>query len=280
MLIRIPKPLQTIPNPPKQLYARGIDLQEIIKRPRVAIVGSRKPTAYGKAVTATLATELAGQGVVIVSGLAFGVDTIAHTAALKASGLTVAILPTGLGKVYPRSHQQLANQIASQGILLTEYPDDTTPFKGNFIARNRLISGLSDVTVITEAAEHSGSLHTAEFACKQGKRLLVVPGNITSSMSKGTNALLQTGRAAPVTSTEDVLSVLGVSITEVKPVKYSSSDPIEQKIIDLLHQGITENHALLERSKLEVQIFNQTLTTLELSGVIQRIDTGEWNISG
>lgn len=274
----LPRPLVAIPGAPKKLYVAG-SLTEVLARPRVAIVGSRKVTTYGKLVTAQFASELARAGVVIVSGLALGVDGIAHKAALEAGGITAAVLPTGLDKIYPSAHHELAKQIlAHSGALLSEYPEGTQGFKGNFIARNRLVSGLSDAVLITEAAEHSGTLHTAEFATKQGKPLLVIPGNITSLQSAGTNNLLKSGATA-VTGLADVLSILGISAADEKKTKPAGANSDEQLLIDLLWSGVTESAELLHKSGLDIQRLNQTLTMLEISGTIHSLGNGYWALS-
>jgi DNA processing protein len=273
----IPDILHAIPHPPEKLYITGVDTADITNRPRVAIVGARKVTPYGKNVTTKLAGELAAQGIVIVSGLALGVDTLAHTAALEAGGLTVAVLPTGLDNIYPRSHRQLAKRIEKQGILLTEYPPGTRSFPGNFVARNRLVSGLSDAVLIIEAAEKSGTLHTARFAIEQGRKVLAVPGNITSPMSAGTNQLIKAG-AIPATCTTDILDVLGILPGEKERKRPTSPEPNEQAILDLLYGGVTDGTALLLGSKLNPQIFSQTLTMLEISGSIKSLGNNQWTL--
>lgn len=159
----------------------GNDINELLKRPCVTIVGSRKISAYGKTVTSRLAGELASAGIVIISGLALGVDSLAHLAALEAGGLTIAVLPTGLDAVDKTSRRGLAERILQQGgALVSEYAEGSPVHLGNFVARNRLVAGFGDAVLITEAAERSGTLHTANFALEQGKPVLAVPGNITS----------------------------------------------------------------------------------------------------
>ncbi len=273
----VPPLLQTIPNPPKQLFTTGVEIGKILSYPRIAIVGSRKVSTYGKQVTKQLAYELAKQGIVIISGLAYGVDMIAHTAALDAGGLTVAVLPTGLDKIYPAAHRQLATRIQAHGMLVTEYPNGTKSFKGNFIARNRLVSGLSDAVLITEAAENSGTLHTARFAIEQGKKLLAVPGNITSPTSAGTNQLIKTG-AIVVTCANDVLNALGITTTPQKKTKPTSTDPHEQTILDLLFDGVTDGNTLLQASGLSLQAFHHAMTMLEISGTIQPLGNDQWKL--
>lgn len=277
-LKHIPPILRRIPSPPKQLFHAGADLNELLKRPRVAIVGSRNVTPYGRQVTLKLAGELAEQGVVIVSGLALGVDGLAHQAALEANGLTIAVLPGPLEIIAPSAHNQLAEQIIEQGgALLSEYAADEFPAKQNFIARNRLVSGLADALLITEAAEKSGSLHTARFALEQGKDVLAVPGNITSATSIGANNLLRAG-AVPITCYRDVLEVLGLADHATPAAEVRGRNAHEQTVLDLLLTGLSDGNELLIASKLKVQEFNQVLTMLELGGKIRSLGANQWAI--
>lgn len=274
----VPEKLRNIPGPPKQLFVMGNDVNELLQRPCVTVVGSRKVSAYGKAVTSGLAGELAKAGLVIISGLAIGVDSLAHKAALDAGGLTIAVLPSGLDKIYPSGHYSLAMQILQQGgALITEYPDGEIAFKDHFIARNRLASGLGDALLVTEAAERSGTLHTANFALEQGKPVLAVPGNITSPTSAGTNNLIKTG-ATPVTSAQDVFIALGLELTNNKREAPRASNPNEQILLDLLFSGISDGTELLENSELEVSLFNQTLTMLEIRGQIRPLGNNRWTL--
>ena len=273
---QLPSRLATIASPPKVLYVEG-DLQGILQSPSVAIVGSRKVSAYGREITKRLATELAEQGITIISGLAFGVDSIAHQAALDAGGRTIAVLPSPLESIYPASHRQLARHIVEQGgALVTEYPAGTESFKGNFVARNRIIAGLADATLVTEAALKSGSLHTARFALNAGRDVLAVPGNITSPTSEGTNNLIKRG-ATPVTSTSDVLFTLGIDHSTTKTAPTGSNEA-EQAIIDLLAQGVSEGAALQIKSSLTIEQFNQHLTMLEITGKIRSLGANRWSL--
>ncbi len=272
----VPEKLRNIPNPPKSLFVVGNNVNELLKRPCVTVVGSRKVSAYGKAVTLGLTGELAKAGIVIISGLALGVDSLAHKAALDAGGLTIAVLPTGVDCIYPSGHRDLAMQILQQGgALLSEYPNDTPPMRHQFIERNRIASGLGDALLITEAAEKSGTLHTANFALEQGKPVLAVPGNITSPTSAGTNNLIKTG-ATPVTSAQDVFYALGLEITPAKREAPRSSNPHEQAVLDLLFAGVSDGTDLLLQSDIEVSIFNQTLTMLEIRGHIRPLGNNRW----
>lgn len=275
---RFPESLRHIPSAPKELYVAGENLSELLKRPRVAVVGSRKISPYGKTVTARLAGDLAKQGIVIVSGLAFGVDAAAHQAALEAGGSAIAVLPTPLSKIYPASNHRLAEDILKRGgALVSEYAADSEVFKTNFVARNRLIAGLSDAVLITEAALKSGSLHTARFALEQGKEVLAVPGPITSETSEGANNLIKAG-AHPVTSYEDVLHVLGLTDkTEHKTAKGSTE--AEQTLLDLIASGVSDGEKLQRQSSLDISAFNQTLTMLEITGKVRSLGANQWTTS-
>lgn len=271
----IPEKLRHIPQPPRELFVQGGNLEELLARPCVTIVGSRKVSAYGRAVTVQMATDLARAGVTVVSGLAIGVDSIAHQAALEAGGLAIAVLPCGLDRVYPARHYYLAKQIVGRGgALVTEYKANTPIYPLNFIARNRLASGLGDVLLITEAAQKSGSLHTAHFAMEQGKDVLVIPGNITSPTSAGANNLIKSG-AMPVTDVNDIFQALGLDIHKNTKAPVSS-DPQEQILLNLLFSGVGDGAELLSQSKLEVPIFNQTLTMLEIRGRVRPLGNNQW----
>jgi DNA processing protein len=272
-----PAQLQYISDPPRQLYYLG-NLEGALAQPRLAIVGSRKVSAYGKSITASLAKAAAEQEITIVSGLALGVDGIAHQAALEAGGKTIAVLPSGLDKIYPATHHQLAERILKQGgALITEYPFGSEPFKTNFIARNRIVSGISNAVLITEAAVKSGSLHTANFALKQGKTLMAVPGNITSELSAGTNNLIKVG-ATPVTEIRDILVAMNLQQVSKRAMPLGANQE-ELSILDLLQQGISDSSELLHHSQLAPQIFNQTLTMLEITGKIRPLGAGHWGIT-
>lgn len=271
-----PERLRHIAMPPEQLYILGPDVNELLARPSVTVVGSRKVSAYGKTVTTQLTGELAKAGIVIISGLAFGVDSLAHQAALDAGGLTIAVLPSGVTNIYPATHVGLARQILQQGgALISEYPADQIAYKMTFVARNRIASGLGDALLITEAAEKSGTLHTANFALEQGRPVLAVPGNITSPTSAGTNNLMKTG-ATPVTNVQDVFQALGLEFTQNRREAPRSGNPNEQILLDLLFTGVDDGSELLAKSELEISIYNQTLTMLEIRGHIRPLGNNRW----
>ncbi|PIZ62545.1 DNA-protecting protein DprA [Candidatus Saccharibacteria bacterium CG_4_10_14_0_2_um_filter_52_9] len=274
-----PEELRNIPSPPKQLYCAGADLSELLKRPRVAIVGTRRMTAYGKMITLRLAQDLAEQGVVIISGLATGVDAVAHQAALDAGGLCIAVLPSPLDNVVPIFNRRLGQAILDQGgALVSEYAPGIPPQKQYFIARNRLVSGLADAVLITEAGEKSGAIHTANFALDQGRDVLVVPGNIHAAGSVGIHNLLKAGKAGAVTSYIDVINLLGLKDHSTPAPQVRGRNAYEQTVLDLMLQGISEGQILLEKSQLSASEFGRVLTMLEIGGKIRPLGANHWAI--
>ncbi|MBI2007827.1 DNA-protecting protein DprA [Candidatus Saccharibacteria bacterium] len=274
----MPISLRSVEPKPSELYWAGTTLDEILARPRVAIVGSRNATNYGRWVTHDLTSKLARTGVVVISGLAFGIDSNAHKAALEAGGCTVAVLPSPLEKIYPSSHHNLAGQILkANGALVSEYAAGTNVRNFNFIARNRLISGLADVLVITEAAKNSGSLHTARFALEQGKTVMAVPGNINSPISEGCNNLIKSG-AIPVTDVSDIFFALKVKPT-AKPVTIVKGTPEQRQIFELIAGGVREQEELAAASQLSIPEISGALTILELRGYIRPMGGGVWTIA-
>lgn len=264
---------------PAALYCRGRPLADIMQRPRVAIVGSRAISPYGRDITRTLARQLAERGVVIVSGLALGVDAEAHRAALAVGGLTMAVLPVPVQTPAPPSNARLAEQIVQHGgTLLSTYVAGSENHKGNFVERNEVVAALSQIVLITEAAQGSGSLHTARFAQDLGVHTMVVPGNITSRVSVGTNMLAKNGEAGIVTGVNDVLRALDLPGT-AKALRPHGDTPDEQQLLDLIEQGITDGQQLLERSQQTVSEFNQALTMLEINGKIVPLGANHWGLA-
>ena len=265
-----------IAHPPKELFLLGGDLTDYL--PAVTIVGSRKLTPYGREVTYKLAYDLAKAGVTIVSGLALGADGIVHQATLDARGRTIAVLAGGLDAIHPASHRNLAIEMLRRGgSLISEYAAGSPPLKQNFVARNRLVAALSDVVLITEAAEASGSLITARFGIEQNKTVAAVPGPITSGQRVGTNNLIKSG-AVPVTEAEDILQILGIHAEERNKAEVFGDTAEEQVIIDLMQTGITALEELQLQSKLEPAVFNQTITMLEITDKIRALGAAHWTI--
>lgn len=273
---QFPELLKHIPSPPKQLFVLG-NLEPLKHTKVIGIVGSRAITPYGQQVTSRLSGELAQRGVAIVSGLALGVDAVAHKAALEAGGYTVAVLANGLDTIQPSTNRSLALQILKQGgAIISEYPEGTGAFKQNFVARNRLVSGLSDGLLITEATERSGSLHTANFALEQGKVVMAVPGNITSGNSAGANNLIKTG-AVPVTSVQDILAALDLETSTIN-VSVMGANTEEAIILELMKRGMTDINELQQASELPPELFSQTMTMLEITAKVRPLGSAQWGL--
>ena len=272
-----PEVLKVTKPPIKQLFWTGASPTEWLNKPKVAIVGSRKFSPYGRTVTDELSRELASQGIVIISGLALGIDSIAHRAALEANGCTIAVLPTPLSNIHPASHLNLAIRIINRGgTLVSEYSDDDDVYKINFVARNRIVSGLADVLLITEAAINSGTMHTARFALEQGKTVMAVPGNITSVGSEGCNNLIKSGAVA-VTDASDVLFAVVLKSTRKRaPALEGSFTLAETKILRLLAEGVNDQDQLAQAAKLSGSGLSAALTGLELAGAVRPLGVGRW----
>jgi len=272
--------LEQITPRPAQLYSLGEDPRTWLALPKVAVVGSRKATPYGRAVTKQLVEALSRRGVVIISGLALGIDSIAHQTAISAGGLTVAILPTPLDSIYPASHLGLARQIIdSGGCILSEYPPGAPVYQVNFIARNRIVSGLADILLITEAVAKSGTMHTARFALEQGKTVMAVPGNISSPSSEGCNNLIKSG-AIPVTNAGDILFALGIKESpEPRLPDLSKFSEHQQTLLKLISKGMSDQEDLAINSKLDGAQVVSALTGLELSGAVRPEGAGRWTLS-
>lgn len=270
------KVLSSIEEELKSVYLIG-NLPED-RLPTVAIVGSRKPTSYGLEMAYRLSYDAAQRGAVVVSGLAYGIDAAAHKAALDAGGRTIAVLAHGLDKVYPGGNQQLAERIAaSSGALLSEYPQGTEALKHHFLARNRIVSGLADVLVVIEAATRSGTLSTAAHALAQGKTVCAVPGHVTSPTSAGCNALIRQG-AVLVRGSQDIYEELGLQQGPAQAGLPFADTPEEDAILRALKKGYRDGDVLLGESGLDAALFSQTLSLLEIKGVIKSLGANTWSI--
>lgn len=282
--------LETIALMPKMLYSYGKIPENRLKT--VAIVGSRKPTAYGAEIAQNLAYQVAKRGGVVVSGLAYGIDSIAHRGALEAGGLTIAVLGTPIDQIYPRAHLGLAEEIVGQGgCVMSEIPAGTQVGeeyglgmkyhpKTCFLERNRLISGLADVVVIPEAAERSGSLNTAAHALEQGRELFAAPGNIHSPLSKGCNRLIRQG-AMPYLEPADVLDLLFPPERKkrsAEQLKLIGDTPAETAILVALRDGLMEGEQIRAQTGLAATDFSQNLTMLEIKGRVQALGMNRWQL--
>lgn len=271
-----PEVLKHIPSPPKSLFLKGRPLEDY-SEPLLAIVGSRKVDDYGRYVTSHLTRQAAEFGFTIVSGLAFGVDSIAHETAVSAGGRTIAVLPSGIESIYPRMHSKLASKILEKGTLLSERSGIYNPQPFDFLRRNRLISGLSQGVLITQAAQRSGSLNTARHALEQGRLVMAVPGPITNPLCEGTNNLLKAG-AIPVTCVEDIVAALGYSLKQVAAVELLAENDGERAIIELLKDGVTDADLIVRRIGLSASECNVHLTMLELRGIISPLGANHWTL--
>lgn len=268
--------LSDVAKPPKTLHYIG-NLPEK-RTTSVAIVGTRRPSPYGKEVTHRLAYDLASRGIVIVSGLALGVDAIGHKAALDAGGVTIAVLGNGLPKIQPSTNRQLADDIVRKGgAIISEYDTNEDARPHHFLARNRLVAGLADAIIITEAATRSGTLNTAAHALEQGKEVFVVPGNITSPLSAGCNALLKQG-ARVVTSYQDVLDVIAPEAASAQTSLPLGQNELETTIIGLIAKGMRDGEELLAACNADPTEFATTLTMLELAGTIRALGANQWTL--
>ena len=302
--------LDSIALKPKTLYFYGKIPENVSKngkkqRPKtVAIVGSRHNTSYGEEVAYKLAYELAKHDVLVISGLAYGIDSIAHRGSLDAGGTTIAVLGTPIDHIYPKNHLRLAEQIIQQnGAIISEYPPCTidyydTPLapgeyytktnhrtrdpKSSFLYRNRLISGLSDIVVVVEAAERSGSLNTATHALNQGKEVFAVPGNITNPYSQGCNKLIKQG-ATPYTEPKDVLELLFPEAylkkqQKLHQAKLFGDTDVETLILQALAQGLRSGEEIMTKTHLPPEVFNESVTLLEIKSRIRSLGANRWSL--
>jgi DNA processing protein len=264
-----PELLRQIHDPPRVLYLRGAGEVELLARPAVAIVGARACSPYGSQVARMLGRELAAVGLVVVSGLARGVDGEAHRGALEAEGVTVAVLGCGIDRDYPAAHRELARRICERGLVVSEYEPGVEPAPWRFPARNRIIAGLTAATVIVEARERSGALITADFALEDGREVFAVPGEITGSLAAGTNRLLRQG-ATPLTSAADVLEVLGLGV--LPAAQPPTLDENATRVLELLAEGPATADELARATGFDAGPLAAALAELELAGLVGEAD--------
>ncbi|MFQ5407847.1 MAG: DNA-processing protein DprA [Anaerolineales bacterium] len=265
-----PTRLRNVLDAPPVLYVHGG--LEPADEWAVAIVGTRNASVYGREVTHTLAHALGRAGVTIVSGLARGIDRVAHVAALEAGGRTIAVLGSGVDRVYPAEHKQLAKAIRESGAVVSDYALGTPPEARNFPPRNRIISGLSLAVVIVEAGERSGALITAEYAADQGREVFAVPGSILSKRSRGTNRLIRDG-VRPVLSAEDILEELNMQLVAEHKVARAELPANRTEAAIMEHLGAEPLHVdeLTVLTSLPVSEVSSTLALLELKGRVRQV---------
>lgn len=270
-----PAAFHDLADPPPVIWCIGN--LEVLNGTVVAIVGTRRSTAYGERVTRELAAAFARAGACVLSGMARGIDGVAHTAALDASGLTGAVLGTGVDVVYPRSHRALYRRIAASGVALSELPPGAHSHGGSFPLRNRLIAALAKVTIVVEAPIKSGALITARRALDLGRDVGAVPGPIDLPQSEGSNQLLRDG-AQVITSVADALALAGLTPALRRPQE--PADPDQSRVWRALHDGPADLDTICHRSSLPVQRCLAAVTALELNGSIECALTGEIRMRG
>jgi DNA processing protein len=261
-----PPLLAQLHDPPAELYVRGNPT--LLGEAAVAIVGARSCSPYGTQVARSLARELAAAGLVVVSGLARGIDGEAHRGTFEAGGRTVAVLGCGIDRDYPRSHTELARRIRERGAVLSEYPPGVEPAPWRFPARNRIIAGLCAATVVVEARERSGSLITADFALELGREVFAVPGEITSALSAGTNDLLRQG-AAPLLGAGDVLAALGL---EPAPSRAGAVSAAAALVLAEITDAACDADGLVRATERSPGEIAAALVELELAGLVTQAD--------
>ncbi len=275
-----PTGLRYIDDNPKVLYVKGNIIQE--DRIAIAVVGSRKATAYGKWACEKFTKELVNLGTTIISGLASGIDTIAHKTAIDNGGRTIGILGNGIDVVYPKKNLYLYNEVENNGGIVSEFPLGTQPLAFNFPQRNRIISGLSMGVIVIEAQEKSGSLITAHHALEQGKDVFALPGNINSIFSGGTNKLIKDG-AKPLLEIEDVIEEIyelkeKIILSKKMSIDYSNYSETEIKVIKLLEEGPAHSDTIVYKTGIDVVTLNSVLTILELKGSIKELSNRTFTI--
>jgi len=278
-----PPLLKEINSPPFLIYVRGrqseiFEKKDFFSCPSLGVVGTRRMTAYGRQVTSLLVQDLAEAGLVIVSGLAWGVDSLAHQTALKKGGKTIAVLGCGINMVYPPQAYQLSEEIAQKGLIISEFPPKMPPLPGNFPSRNRIIAGLSAGVLVTEGAQKSGSLITASLAADFGREVFAVPGPITYPLCAGPIFLLKNG-AKLVSSAEDILEEFNLKgkklLGNISP---ESLSPDEKIVIDLLSQENLTVDEIIKKAAWPAEKANTLLGLLEIKGAIKNLGRGEWGI--
>lgn len=257
--------LQQIPDCPQKLYCRG-NLKLLKEKHLVAIVGSRRATSYGLLQTKKLAFELARAGVVIVSGLALGIDGVAHRGALEAKGKTIAVLGTPISQLYPATNEALGRDIIKNGgLVVSEYSPEDPVFASNFARRNRIIAGLSQVVLVTEAAQKSGALITADLALQYNREVMALPGDVTRINSFGPNNLIKNG-ASPVLDSTDILEALGLEDGGQLKLDLEIG---ESEVLKIICEGIGDFDAILLKSKKKTHELSSLLLQLEIKGLIK-----------
>lgn len=278
---RYPPQLLELTDAPICLYVKGrIDLYDWKNMMLLAVVGTRQPTAYGSQLAKKFGYELAQANVAVISGMALGVDALAHEGALQAKGKTIAVLGCGVDMVYPPSNRWLYEKILkNDGLIISEFPPGHLVMKGLFVARNRIISGISAGVLVIEGTKDSGALITARYAAEQGREVYAVPGPISSSLSAAPNSLLKQG-AALVSETQDLLNNFGAKAIKLNKKSYLNQNltNTETLIIKLLEKEALLIDEIIIRTQLDALIISQQLSNLEIKGLVEKAKDGKYQI--
>lgn len=278
-----PPLLRTIHDPPPALYAKGSSI-EALDMPAVAIVGSRRATEHGRQIAMEIASDLAGRGIAVVSGMAYGIDAAAHRGALEGGGPTISVWGSGVDVVYPAAHRELAARIEGCGLILSEFSPGTQPLPPYFPQRNRIISGLSIATVVVEAAEQSGSLITAKFALEQGREVFAVPGRAGDANSRGTNRLIRDG-AALIECGKDVAELIAGHLPVAQKAKLTGLLEIDVDKDSPLLSAMRGNGAvcvdwIVRKAQLAAPIVLEQLTRLVVAGRVAELPGRRFRLKG
>ncbi|MBO7218449.1 MAG: DNA-processing protein DprA, partial [Clostridia bacterium] len=272
-----PDLLKEIDTPPIILYCKGN--VKLLNSPCVGVVGTRRATKYGKEVTYDMVKDIASSGITVVSGLADGIDEVAHNATLDVKGKTIAVIASGFNYIYPSANQPLYNKILSNGgLVVTEYKMNEKPQSYNFPVRNRIIAGLSKAVIVAEATEKSGSMHTKNYALDYGREVFAIPGRVTDIYSNGCNKLIKNGQATMLLSSKDVVDFYGIELQSNKENKVLQLSLEESCVYELLKTGEMHYNELLTASGLEPRKLNTLLMRLEINGVIKKLAGNVYSI--
>lgn len=261
-----PKALKNYDDSPSILFYKG-DINKLNMGINAAIIGSRNFTSYGKDAARLISKEISINNINVISGMARGIDTFAQESSIENGGFTCAVLGSGIDVVYPRENKKLYDIISEKGCIVSEFLPGTRPFSYNFPIRNRIISGLSDIVIVVEASEKSGSLVTAGIALEQGKEIVAVPGSIFSEQSKGTNKLIRDG-AYPFTDFEDLFRILNIDYMIKNNIKVNKIEGIKKKICDILGDRPTHIDDIFGRTNIDIKQLYELLFELQLENVV------------
>lgn len=273
-----PELLKEIDTPPIILYCKGNI--KLLSTPCVGVVGTRRATRYGKDITYDLVKDIASSGITVVSGLADGIDTVAHTSTLDVGGKTIAVIASGFNYIYPSANEPLYNKILSNnGLIVTEYRMNEKPQSYNFPVRNRIIAGLSKAVIVAEATEKSGSMHTKNYAIDYGREVFAIPGRLSDIYSNGCNKLIKSGQATMILSSKDIVDFYGTDLKCNKENKVLQLSLEESCVYELLKTGEMHYNELLTASGLEPRKLNTLLMRLEINRVIKKLPGNVYSVN-